>query len=201
MHNFQHSTMAFASICQSIQLVHDIATKGHADNRLIEQALQSILITEPENIYDILGHASCLNIGYRTIIEQLDQKHQNSNTMRYVLGVLMLERKLTKQSQAMQNLAHRLQDIERQRQHFKLTDPQILANLACIYSDIISPLGPKIMITGRPDNINNPHNQYKIRALLLATIRAAVLWRQLGGKRRHLIFNRRHIVEQAQRYL
>ncbi|MBL6735454.1 MAG: high frequency lysogenization protein HflD [Shewanellaceae bacterium] len=201
MHNFQESTMAFAGICQSIHLLHDIAIKGHADNALIEQSLQSILITDPEHIHDILGHASHLNIGYRTIIEQLDQKHQNPNTMRYVLGVLMLERKLAKQPQTMKNLAHRLQDIERQRQHFQLTDPQILANLASIYSDIISPLGPKIMINGRPEHINNTHNQYKIRALLLATVRAAVLWRQLGGKRRHLIFNRRNIVQQAQRYL
>ncbi|GAM56239.1 hypothetical protein JCM19232_5254 [Vibrio ishigakensis] len=40
--------------------------------------------------------------------------------------------------------------------------------------------------------------QAKVRALLLAGIRSAVLWRQVGGKRRHLIFSRKKMVEQAE---
>jgi high frequency lysogenization protein len=34
-----------------------------------------------------------------------------------------------------------------------------------------------------------------IRALLLAAMRAAVLWRQRGGNRLRLIFQRKHMLE------
>ena len=37
--------------------------------------------------------------------------------------------------------------------------------------------------------------QHKVRALLLAGIRAAVLWRQLGGSRAQIIFARKKMVE------
>jgi high frequency lysogenization protein len=42
--------------------------------------------------------------------------------------------------------------------------------------------------------------QHRIRALLLAGIRAAVLWRQVGGKRRHFFFGKGKIVKIAKQY-
>ncbi|RLA21365.1 MAG: lysogenization regulator HflD, partial [Gammaproteobacteria bacterium] len=38
-----------------------------------------------------------------------------------------------------------------------------------------------------------PHNKNKIRALLLSGIRAALLWRQCGGSRWKIIFQRKKI--------
>ena len=73
----------------------------------------------------------------------------------------------------------------------------MVSNLASIYLDIISPLGPRIQVTGTPAHLQQPQVQHKVRALLLAAVRSAVLWRQVGGKRRHLIFGRKQMVEQA----
>ena len=42
--------------------------------------------------------------------------------------------------------------------------------------------------------------QHKVRALLLAGIRAVVLWRQLGGSRTQIIFARKKMVELAKRF-
>jgi high frequency lysogenization protein len=44
-------------------------------------------------------------------------------------------------------------------------------------------LSPRIMVNGDPAHLNNPENANRIRALLLAGIRAAMLWRQSGGGR------------------
>ena len=60
-----------------------------------------------------------------------------------------------------------------------------------------SELGPKLQISGNPDCLKQPQVQNKIRALLLAAMRSAVLWRQLGGKRRHLVFARKAIFDTA----
>ncbi|MGL5037204.1 MAG: DUF489 family protein, partial [Aeromonas sp.] len=97
-------------------------------------------------------------------------------------------------------LSERIGQIDRQQQHFDLQDAQIMANMASIYSDLISPIGPRIQISGTPLFLQQPLVQHKIRALLLAGIRACVLWRQLGGSRTHIIFARKKMVELAKRF-
>jgi high frequency lysogenization protein len=44
-------------------------------------------------------------------------------------------------------------------------------------------------------------NQHHIRALLLAGLRSALLWNQVGGKRRHFIFSRKQMLKAAQQLL
>lgn len=54
---------------------------------------------------------------------------------------------------------------------------------------MISPLGPRIQVTGSPAVLQSPQVQAKVRATLLAGIRAAVLWHQVGGGRLQLMFS------------
>ncbi|MCV5888715.1 DUF489 family protein, partial [Escherichia coli] len=82
----------------------------------------------------------------------------------------------------------------RQSEHFELLDDQMISNLASIYLDVVSPIGPRIQVTGTPSVLQQTASQHKVRALLLSGIRSAVLWRQVGGKRRHLIFGRKKMV-------
>ena len=98
-------------------------------------------------------------------------------------------------------MGERINATERQREHYAITSETLIASFASIYSDIISPLGHKIQVTGEPSILKQNVNQYKIRALLLAGIRAAVLWRQVGGKRRHILFSRKKIVDTAKSLL
>ena len=75
---------------------------------------------------------------------------------------------------------------------------QMIANLASIYSDIISPLGNKIHVLGMQDYLVRPDIQHKIRAALLAGIRAGILWQQVGGNRWQFLFSRRKLLRQVQ---
>jgi high frequency lysogenization protein len=111
---------------------------------------------------------------------------------------MALERKLSGRNDAMSQLGDRIQMAQRQTEHFELLDDQMISNLASIYLDVVSPIGPRIQVTGTPSVLQQTSNQHKVRALLLSGIRSAVLWRQVGGKRRHLIFGRKKMVEQAQ---
>ncbi len=47
------------------------------------------------------------------------------------------------------------------------------------------------MIAGEPLHLQNPDNAARIRVALLAGIRAAVLWRQAGGRKWQLLLRRR----------
>lgn len=78
-----------------------------------------------------------------------------------------------------------------------LDDPAVIANLAHAYSQTLSRLTPRILVQGEPGLLKNPEVANRIRALLLAGIRAAVLWRQTGGSRLRLLFRRKRIVRGA----
>jgi high frequency lysogenization protein len=101
----------------------------------------------------------------------------------------------------MGKLADRMSQIQRQQAHMDLFEHQMLSNLASIYSDLISPIGAKIQVAGNPALLQKNDNQNKVRALLLAGVRAAVLWRQLGGKRRHILFKRQAILSAGEQAL
>jgi high frequency lysogenization protein len=101
----------------------------------------------------------------------------------------------------MKLLAEQLAGSERQLQHYTIDSDTLIASFASIYSDIISPLGTRIQVSGEPSILKQTHNQHKIRALLLSGIRAAVLWRQVGGKRRTILFNRNKMVNTAKELL
>ena len=51
----------------------------------------------------------------------------------------------------------------------------------------------KIHILGSPDYLRQELVQNKIRAVLLAGIRSAVLWKQMGGTKWQILFFRRKI--------
>ena len=66
--------------------------------------------------------------------------------------------------------------------------------LADVYTETISTLQPRIMVKGEESVLRNSDSKSMIRALLLAGMRATVLWKQCGGSRTRLIFQRRKIL-------
>lgn len=195
-------TMAFAGILQAIAQVQHLARHGELDNDELAASLQPIIVTNPDSVADIYQDKNALNKGYNIILNQLgDSSQKDVEITRYLVGVLALERKLVRSNSGLAMLAERINQVNRQLHHFAISDEQVVANLASIYSDIISDLGPKIQISGNPACLQRPIVQHKIRALLLAAIRSAVLWRQLGGKRRHLVFARKAIIDTAKKSL
>ncbi|MBC7005116.1 high frequency lysogenization protein HflD [Photobacterium sp. BZF1] len=190
-------TIAFAGICQAVKLVQKIARDGHCDHDALEASLNSIMATNPSNTIEIFGNEANLKMGLEALAAEIDNTPSGNEITRYLVSVMALERKLASRRDSMAQLGDRISTAQRQTDHFELLEDQMISNLASIYLDIISPLGPRIQVTGTPAQLQQQSVQHKVRALLLAAIRSAVLWRQVGGKRRHLIFGRKQMVEQA----
>jgi high frequency lysogenization protein len=57
------------------------------------------------------------------------------------------------------------------------------------------------MVQGDPRHLHAPDNQNRIRALLLAGIRAAWLWRQVGGSRWKILLGRKQLAAAGRDYL
>ncbi|HIF9076812.1 TPA: high frequency lysogenization protein HflD [Photobacterium damselae] len=191
-------TIAFAGICQAVKLVQQVAQTGRCDNEMLTATLESILVTDPANTLSVYhSDEANLRIGLEALVKDIDNTSSGNELTRYLVGVMALERKLSGRRDSMAQLGDRIDLLKRQTEHFELLEEQMLSNIASVYLDIISPLGPRIQVSGTPAQLQIPQVQHKVRALLLAAIRSAVLWRQVGGKRRHLIFGRKQMVEQA----
>nr|WP_217909136.1 high frequency lysogenization protein HflD [Vibrio vulnificus] len=191
-------TIAFAGMCQAVALVQQIARNGHCDQDAFETSIKAILNTNPANTLDVFGNESQLKLGLECLVKGIDSTPTGSEVTRYLISLMALERKLMGRNDAMSQLGDRIQMVQRQTEHYDLFEEQMISNVASIYLDVISPIGPRIQVTGTPTVLQQTSNQHKVRALLLSGIRSAVLWRQVGGRRRHLIFGRKKMVEQAQ---
>ncbi len=195
--------MALAGLCQALKLVQQVARSTAQDKATLSVMLNSVAILNADDPLQIYGgNPSNLQTGLQLILDQMGDKPQKDVELtRYIVGVLAVERRLSKTPANLKKLADKLQHLERQLQHFEITDDNMLANLADIYSDCISSLGGRIQIYGQPDLLKQPAVQHKVRALLLAAVRSAVLWRQAGGSRLNFIFKRRKLVAQAKQML
>ncbi|MGC7559951.1 high frequency lysogenization protein HflD [Pasteurella sp. PK-2025] len=196
MANYYDITLALAGVCQAAKLVQQFAEKGQADQTALEVSLNSLLMTTPENTLAVFGgKESHLKLGLETLLEQM---HGNgSDLSRYWISLLALEGKLNKNPQAKTELARRIQYLPTQITHYHLLDEQMLSILASIYVDVISPLGNKIQVKGSTEYLQQIAMHHRIRACLLAGIRSAVLWRQVGGTKWQILFSRRKIVAMA----
>ena len=191
--------MALAAVCQSVELVKLIARKATSSDELLRVMFNSTTIIDAQDPVQIYGSFDQLNLGYKVLCEQLGHQNQKDvEVTRYIASILTLERKLISRPASLSQLGERIDQLNRQLGHFDLLDTNIVANMADIYTDVISPLGNRIQIAGSPQFLQVQSNQHKIRALLLSAIRGAVLWRQLGGKRRQLVFSRQKILDVAQ---
>ncbi|MDR9828118.1 high frequency lysogenization protein HflD [Vibrio sp. FNV 38] len=197
-HDLYDRTIAFAGICQAVSLVQDVAKNGTCDSDAFETSLKAILNTNPNNTLNVYGREADLRIGLECIVKGIDNSPTGGEITRYIISLMALERKLNSRRDAMAQLGDRLSMLERQLDHYELLDENMISNLASVYLDVISPIGPRIQVTGTPAVLQQSGTQQRVRALLLSGIRSAVLWRQVGGKRRHLIFSRKKMVEQAQ---
>lgn len=201
MANMKEQTITLAAICQTAYWVQKLSRTGQIDEQALLVLLNSIMLTSPTNTMQVYGNElSNLKVGLETLIKHLgnESKTKDPELTRYVVSLIGLERRLNKRPKQMTLLGERIEQTQRQLLHYDITSETLIASIASIYTDLISPLGTPIQVAGDPKILKQPINQQKIRALLLAGIRSAVLWRQVGGKRRNILFTRSKIVNCAQ---
>lgn len=204
MNSIEEQTITMAAVCQVAALVQKIARSGENIDADLKVMLESIVITSPENTLDAYGNDSAnLKTGLNALVEQLGNqtKQKDPELTRYVVSLLGLERRLANKRGQLSLLGERIEQCQRQLAHYEINSDTLVASLASIYSDLLSPLGTPIQVAGEPERLKQTGNQHKIRALLLAGIRSSVLWRQVGGKRRNILFGRSKMVACAQQLL
>lgn len=207
--NVQNRAIALAALFQCVDGVRQIADTGKVDEALYQTCIDSILSENADSALDLYGGSlNHLKIGFGSMMNQLGSRQINPDgtpkdmeATRYALGLLHLEKKLHNNQAAFDEVIKGIQDTQKKLEFFDKDHENITASLANIYANTISEIGPKIMVKGEQSHLANPNNAAKIRALLLAGIRAALLWRQAGGHRWKLLFERGKLQNQASEFL
>ncbi|EIK96398.1 putative lysogenization regulator [Pseudomonas sp. M47T1] len=199
MNPIQEQLIALGGVFQAAVLVDRIAKTGQSAEAAMGCMLGSLLIRDPKDTLEVFG-GDDLNLrdGYRAMVSALerDPASLQREPLRYALSMLNLERQLSKRDDLLDVIGRRLPQIQSQVEHFGITHENVIAASGALYQDTLSTLRQRIQVQGDMRNLQQPSNAAKIRALLLAGIRSARLWRQLGGHRWQLVFSRRKLLKE-----
>ncbi|WP_258867989.1 high frequency lysogenization protein HflD [Alkalilimnicola ehrlichii] len=180
--------------------VTQVAQRGHANKSDVEPCLAGLLKVYDGDLRNLYGPPEQLHNGLKQLQEQLTRPN-NPVLTRYLVAAIYLERRLRKRGDLMRRLGEGLEAARRQVDYFGENHPNVISNLAGLYADTVSTLTPRIMVQGNREYLEQPANAEMIRTLLLAAIRSISLWREAGGSRWKLLFNRRQILAAADRLL
>jgi high frequency lysogenization protein len=197
-------TLALAGLFQAAALVRQIAHNGSCNDESLETCIRSLFATDPASTLDVYGgELSDIREGLEALSPSLAQQSrpQDVEILRYVLNLVHLESKLKRDGDMLDVIGKRIEQARHTASHFGYTHSNLIGNLASIYTDTISTFRLRIQVSGNPQVLQREENAAKVRALLLAGIRSAVLWRQSGGHRWQLIFKRKKVIMHARELL
>lgn len=194
--------LAFAGILQALKLVQQTAYGKMLDPLSLQTSIQSIFKLEAGSVAEVYGDVEGLRQGLELVKVQLNSKNKQPDLelSRYLVTLLHLERKLSKRTDLLEQLQTGIERAQQQTEHFSETHINVIANLADCYSSTISTLQPRIMVQGDTHRLSAPDTANRVRSLLLAAMRSAVLWRQAGGNRTGLLFSRSKLVDSAENW-
>ena len=203
MNKLENQTLALAGMFQASTLVNELAMHGACDATEFECSFNSLFTIDAESTREALGDVTCLSRGFTALGDYLggETRSPGRNIAYYLLSMLKLSSQILRDEELSENLLKGLQRIETDRVDFDMSRHSVMHKIDGLYQDCISGLSPRIIVRGEQNYLRNDDNAAKVRVLLLAGIRAAVLWQQLGGNRWSLFWSRKKYVASARKFL
>jgi high frequency lysogenization protein len=191
----EERVIALAGALQSASLVRALALRGEADIPAMRASLASIFKIDADNAADVFGGVPNLRLGLETLVAQVESAQRDGSLTRLLINIMRVERVLSARRDVLDTLRQGIDTVaasDAARDPIDATEP-----LARLYSETLSTLRPRILVEGNPRFLNNTATVDRIRALLMAAVRATVLWRQLGGSQLRLFFRHRQYAMMA----
>jgi high frequency lysogenization protein len=163
------------------------------------------LRVEAPTTESIFGGTKGVALGLAILRDKLAGKPdpRDLEIARYVIALLQLQARLRREAAVQQAIRRGVETVQSQMKFFEATksgdtlQQSLVDKLAELYTQTLSNLPPRIMVNGEHGHLANPVIAAKVRTALFAGVRAAFLWRQLGGNRWQLLFARRKIANEA----
>jgi len=198
-HDYNDRVLALAGLAQALHQVRRIAETGQSEPRAAGPVLDAVFRIDSPSTAAVFGGAAAVAPGARLLAAYLSSQAEDPLLPRLALATMQLERRFSSEQAVQAAVARGLPAIASQAQSLGSTHPDVLAALGRLYADTISHLRPRIMVQGNPHYLGQAGVVSEIRALLLAAVRAARLWQQVGGAQWQFLFARRAMYEAAAR--
>ena len=202
MNQLENQTLALAGMFQAATLVDELALHGNCEQSEFDCSFASLFTIEAESTREALGDITCLARGFTALGDYLggENRTPGRNIAYYLLSMLKLSTQLLRDDALAEKVLSGLRTIDQNSVDFDLGRQTRINKIGGLYQDCISDLSPRIIVRGEQSYLRNDDNAARIRALLLAGIRAAVLWQQLGGNRWSLFWSRKKYVAIARKF-
>lgn len=197
----KNRTLALAGLMQGLRLAQATARDGRAEEADLSASLASIFRIDADSVEAVYGSARLMHTGLDTLLGQLEGGRQRDAAIsKMAMTVLHVERQLNARPDLLAQLHEGILATERQREHFGVVHASVIAHLGDIYANTVSRLSTRVLVQGNPTLLQQAPVVAQIRACLLASVRSAVLWRQLHGSYWDLLLRRRAMSTAARQW-
>ncbi|HUX82084.1 MAG TPA: high frequency lysogenization protein HflD [Halothiobacillus sp.] len=200
MNSIEDQTIALGGILQSCRLVRELAYHGKVENEAaFETCIRALFQFDPKDTADTFGGVAPLQYGLETFHKLLTaQNRQPADTelIRYAVSLIAVTKAFLADD-AMSTKVHQRLSALAPSLATHGVDDALMTDLNQLYRESISTLSARIVVNGEKRFLEDPLVSSRIRALLLAGIRATVLWRQVGGNRWLLLLRRGQYLKTA----
>lgn len=199
----ENQTIALAGVFQAASLVDQLSTTGKTNQSAFDCSFDSLFTFEAPTTIEIYSDLVSIQSGLKALKIYLSgegDKPTKAMTY-YILTLLKIAKQLKKNGTMSSKIFERLQAIETQSSTFEFGRSIVTSKIGELYQETISTINPRVIVKGEQNYLTNIDTASKIRTLLLAGIRSAILWNQIGGSQWKLLFTRGSYVRSAGKLL
>lgn len=206
---FRDRVLAAAGIFQAAALVRHAAGGERLDTACLRSSIDSIFRIEARDVPEVYGGLQGARCGLEILAGFAGRQRDAATTeiLRYGFSLMHLAHKFRRDRTLVAHLGQSLEVLQSHKGYFdelsdaELGDSILLGGLAGAYTETISRLQPRILVKGNPSVLQQEAVVNQVRSLLLAGIRAAVLWFQVGGGRLQFLLQRKRYAMAASEML
>lgn len=193
--------LALAGLVQALAQVRRIADTGQAHAEALQTALESVFRIDSAGTAEVYGDASRLQPGLALLRDYFTGASRDPQLPRLALAVMQLERRFVRDESMGAKVQAGLRRLSGDAERQGVAHPEVLAALGRLYADTLSQLRPRVLVQGNPHYLGQAQVVAEVRAVLLAAMRSAVLWRQMGGSLWDFMLRRREMASTVEALL
>lgn len=173
--------VALAGMLQALAQVRRVADTGEANDRVLTTSIESLFRFDAPTTIAVYGGLENVRPGLLLLRDYLGGKLGDEMVPKLGMSVLQLERRFVRDDELVAKVRRGLEASRIDAERDGPTHPEVLLALGDLYAQTLSLVRPRVMVQGNPHYLGQPGVVAEVRALLLAAVRSAVLWRQRGG--------------------
>ncbi|GAB3333198.1 high frequency lysogenization protein HflD [Marilutibacter aestuarii] len=173
--------LALAGLVQALSQVRRIADTGQANTAALSTVLDSVFRIDAESPAEVYGGRHALMPGLTLLKDYFEGRNADPQLPRLAMAVMQLERRFVRDDEMASRVHRDILALGERARADGSTHPDVMAALGTLYAETLSHLRPRVLVQGNPHYLGQASVVAEVRAALLAAVRSAVLWRQMGG--------------------